>query len=41
MKDKRKKDIKINIYFNPKGETLQKIMERNVAALSRNVKNNR
>jgi len=32
--NKQKKEIKVNIYFNDKGESLQKIMERNVKALA-------
>ena len=32
--NKQKKEIKVNIYFNDKGESLQKIMERNVKMLT-------
>jgi len=31
--NKGKKGIKVNMYFNGKGESLQKIMERNLKTL--------
>lgn len=33
-KSKQKSEMKVNLYFNSKGESLQKIMEKNVESLA-------
>jgi len=35
VKDKGKKEIKVNLHFNDRGDSLQKIMERNVFDLNK------